>query len=174
MNLFKKYKKYKKMNIKGQLISLDYRDMENPYFCYPVNAEVIGFEENILYCFLPEYGEMVFASQPDSCVETNVYPLARTFEDFLRLIISCGSANPIEQIIWMNKERFVQHVNNEKKIQTHEQRDLIKRIQKEFDLTPMNNPFEYVKELQRNFDGSHIRYSDEYYETLGLDNPHEI
>lgn len=117
---------------------------------------------------------MVFASQPDSCVETNVYPLARTFEDFLRLIISCGSANRIEQIIWMNKERFVQHVNNEKKIQTHEQRDLIKRIQKEFDLTPMNNPFEYVKELQRNFDGSHIRYSDEYYETLGLDNPHEI
>lgn len=57
MNLFKKYKKYKKMNIKGQLISLDYRDMENPYFCYPVNAEVIGFEKIFYIVFYLNMGK---------------------------------------------------------------------------------------------------------------------
>lgn len=74
-----------------------------PVFCYPVNAKPIGFEGCILYCFLPEYGEMVFACNPESCVDQNVYPLAANFEDFIRLVLACGTANPLEQIVWMDK-----------------------------------------------------------------------
>lgn len=57
---------------------------------------------------------MVFASNPESCADSCVYPLARSFEDFIRLIISCNSANPIEQIVWMSKEKFEEHLANEK------------------------------------------------------------
>ena len=96
------FSKYRALNIDGRLISLAYEERAEPYFCYPVNARVIGFEGCILYCFLPEYGDMVYASNPESCADKNVYPLAADFKDFMRLILACGSANPVEQIVWMN------------------------------------------------------------------------
>lgn len=162
------FQKYSSMNINGDLISLEYAEIEYPYFCYPVNAKVIGFEGSILYCFLPEYGDMVFASNPESCADKNVYPLAENFRDFMRLVIACGSANPVEQIAWMSKKQFDQHLQNEKSIRTGEQTELIKKLCEELKLSPMSNPYEYVKALQMNFDDSKIQYSDEYYEVLGI------
>lgn len=163
------FEKYRKLNINGELISLEYAEIDVPFFCYPENAVPIGFEGCILYCFIPEYDGMVFASNPESCADINVYPLAKNFEDFLRLIIACGSANPAEQIVWMDKERFEKHLQDEKAAQTAEQRAVIETLQREFDLSPMENPFEYVKSLQADFDGGKIKYSDEYYDVLGIE-----
>lgn len=168
MDLFQHYQNLK---CNGSLISLEYLPNDNPYFCYPVNAKVIGFEGTILYCFLPEYEEMVFASNPESCTDKYVYPLAKNFQDFLSLILACGSANPIEQIIWLNKEQFNQHLHNEMAIRTLEQTELLEKISAELHITPMDNPFEYVKALQAEFDDSKIQYSEEYYTTLGIESP---
>ena len=74
---------YRSLGIDGSLIGFTDSEIAVPHFCYPVNATAIGFEGCILYCFLPECGEMVFASNPESCAETYVYPLAETFEDFM-------------------------------------------------------------------------------------------
>lgn len=163
---------FRRLNIDGGLISLEYSEITAPYFCYPVNAEVIGFEGCILYCFLPEYGDMVFASNPESCADKNVYPLAASFEDFLRLILACGTANPVEQIVWMDQRQFERHLQEEMKTQTERQKELLALLKHELNLTPMEHPFEYVKALQANFDGSKIQYSEEYYDTLGLESPH--
>ena len=38
-------------------------------------------------------------------------------------------------------------------------------------LEPMNGSFEYVKNIQKKFDDSKIIYSNEYYDTSGLDRP---
>ena len=153
------------------LLCLEYGDIAEPYFCYPVNAKPIGFEGCILYCFLPEYGEMVFACNPESCVDQNVYPLAANFEDFIRLILACGTANPLEQIVWMDKNKFEEHMANEEKILTDEQRTAAQQLQRALSLLPIENPFEYVKSIQKDFDGSKIQYSDEYYEVTGIENP---
>lgn len=163
------FHEYRKLNIDGSLISLKYAEIEYPYFCYPVDAKVIGFEGCILYCFLPEYGDMVFVSNPESCADQNVYPLASSFKDFMRLVITCGSANPVEQIVWMNKEQFEQHLQDEKDIRTPEQSILLEMLRRKLQLSLMENPFEYVKELQAEFDNSMIQYSDEYYEVLGIE-----
>lgn len=85
------YKKYMALSIDKGLLCLEQGDITTSYFCYPVNAVPIGFEGCILYCFLPEYGEMVFACNPESCADQNVYPLAANFEDFIRLILACAS-----------------------------------------------------------------------------------
>ena len=61
------YEKYMASPIDKELLCLEHGEITEPYFCYPVNAEPIGFEGCILYCFLPEYGEMVFACDPESC-----------------------------------------------------------------------------------------------------------
>ena len=63
------YEKYMASPIDKELLCLEHGEITEPYFCYPVNAEPIGFEGCILYCFLPEYGEMVFACDPESCAE---------------------------------------------------------------------------------------------------------
>ena len=144
------YEKYMALPIDKGLLCLEYGDIADPYFCYPVNAKPIGFEGCILYCFLPEYGEMVFACNPESCVDQNVYPLAANFEDFIRLILACGTANPLEQIVWMDKNKFEEHMANEEKILTDEQRTAAQQLQRALSLLPIENPFEYVKSINHN------------------------
>lgn len=165
------YEKYMELPIDKRLLCLEHRDITDSYFCYPVNAKPIGFEGGILYCFLPEYGEMVFACNPESCADQNVYPLAANFEDFIRLILACGTANPVEQIVWMDKNKFEEHMASEEKILTDEQKAAVQQLQSALSLLPIENPFEYVKSIQKGFDGSKIQYSDEYYEVTGIENP---
>lgn len=165
------YERYKalKINENGSLICLEQVEEVYPYFCYPTNAKAIGFEGSIMYCFIESYGEMVFACNPDTCADTYVYPLARNFEDFLKLILACGSTNPIEQIVWMSREQFEKHIQEELEIRTKEQAALLFHLETELGISPMDNPYDYVKEVQTSFINSGIQYSDEYYDVLGLE-----
>ena len=47
-------------------------------------------------------------------------------------------------------------------------REALSEMEKEFHLTPQD-PFDAVKTLQAAFDPSPIRWSDEYYDVLGLE-----
>ena len=163
------YEKYMASTVDKALFCLEHGDMTTPYFCYPVNAEPIGFEGSILYCFLPEYGEMVFACNPESCADQHVYPLAANFEDFIRLILACGTANPVEQIVWMDESQFEEHMAEEENALTGEQRAAAQQLQRELGLSPMEIPFAYVKAIQKEFDGRNIPYRDDYYEAAGLE-----
>lgn len=135
------YEKYMALPIDKGLLCLENGDITEPYFCYPVNAKPIGFEGCILYCFLPEYGEMVFACNPESCADQNVYPLAATFEDFIRLILACGTANPVEQIVWMDKNKFEEHMASEEKTLTDEQKVAVQQLRPQ--LTDLNSAINY-------------------------------
>lgn len=169
--MVKLFDEFRKLNIDAALISLEWQEETYPYFCYPLNAKAVGFEGCIMYCFIEGYEDMVFASNPETCVDKNVYPIARNFEDFLKLIITCGSANPLEQIVWMNQEQFRQHLRQEQALMTEQQKGIINLLSKNFDLLPMEAPFEYVKSLQKDFDDSKIIFSDEYYDVFGLEKP---
>lgn len=165
------FEKYKSLHIKGELICLEQREDITPYYCYPVNAKPIGFEGCIMYCFIDGYQDMVFAANPESYNVDNVhvYPLAANFKDFMCLILVCGSANPVEQIIWMDKKMFEQQLQEEKKIQTKQKKEILDLIAHELNLVPMKEPFEYVKNIQANFDDGKIKYSNEYYYAMGID-----
>lgn len=164
------YERFNALSIDRSLLCLEYGEIgESPYFCYPVNAQPIGFEGCILYCFLPEYGEMVFACNPESCADQYVYPLAANFEDFIRLLLACGTTNPIEQIIWMDRKRFEEHLANEIAQLTEEQRAVGEELRHKLELMPMDDPFDYIKSIQKDFDGSKIQFSDDYYDVLGIE-----
>ncbi len=163
------YKKYLDLQLDGSLLCLEQCDYQPDYFCYPIGAQPIGYEGSIMYCFLEGYKEMVFAVNPETCADIYVYPLAKDFTDFLRLILACGTANPVEQIVWMSKERFEEHVREEAVIRTPAQAAALERIAGELGLQPMKDPYEYVKTLQAEFDDSRIRYTDEYYDVLGIE-----
>lgn len=162
------YENFLQLNIKKELLALESLEYLYPYWCYPINAKPIGLEGSILYSFIDGYNDIVFSCNPESCVDITVYPLARNFEDFMRLILTCGSVNPIEQIIWMDKAQFEEHMKQEQLFRSEEQIHALQTIKETFHLSLIENPFEYVKELQKDFDDCFIQYSDEYYDIKGI------
>lgn len=165
------YEKYCQLDIEGRWIGLEKSDMCVDYFCTPIDAAVIGWENSIHYCFIRGYRDMVFAVNPESCVDKYVYPLAMNFKDFLRLILACGSTTAVEQIVGWSKEQFEDFLHSEDNAIFPEQKTVLDKIQKELKLTPMENPYEYVKAVQEQHDDSKIKFSNDYYDTLGLERP---
>lgn len=167
------YEKYCRLAINGRWIGLEKSDMNIEYFCTPVDARIIGWENNIHYCFIRGYRDMVFAVNPETCVDRYVYPLAMNFKDFLRLILACGSTTAVEQIIGWSKEQFENFVVSEENAIRPEQQTVLNEVKTSLKLTPMDAPFEYVKSVQEQFNHCQckIRYSNVYYDTLGLERP---
>ncbi len=71
----------------------------------------------------------------------------------------------------MDKNRFKEHMAIEEKTLKDEQKAAVQQLQCALSLLPIENPFEYVKSIQKDFDGSKIQYRDEYYEVTGIENP---
>lgn len=165
------YKKYCQLGIDGRWIGLEKSDMCVEYFCTPMDATVIGWENSIHYCFIRGYRDMVFAVNPETCVESYVYPLAMNFKDFLRLVLACGSTTAVEQIIGWSKEQFEEFLHSEDNTMLPEQKEVLDRIRDELKLTPKENPYEYVKAVQEQYSDIKIKFSNEYYDTLGLERP---
>lgn len=163
------YEKYCQLNIDGRWIGLEKSDLCVDYFCTPINATVIGWENNIHYCFIKGYRDMVFAVNPEPSVESYVYPLAMNFKEFLQLILACGSTTAVEQIIGWSKEKFEFFLISEDNAKYPEQEKVLEKIREVLKLKPKKNPYEYVKAVQEQFDDSKIKFSNEYYDTLGLE-----
>ena len=171
MNLL--YEKYKNLKIDGSWIGLE-AGAQTPYFCTPIGAEIIGWDNGIHYCFIKGFGDMVFCVNPEPCCDYNVYPIARNFCDFLGLILATGNTNTLQQIIWWDKKGFEDFVNSPEEQEYRvrpEVQGVLSTIRKGIDITPIDTPFEYVKDLQSNFPYEQIPFTNEYYDTLGIERP---
>ena len=171
MNLL--YEKYKNLKIDGSWIGLE-AGAQTPYFCTPIGAEIIGWDNGIHYCFIKGFGDMVFCVNPEPCCDYNVYPIARNFCDFLGLILATGNTNTLQQIIWWDKKRFEDFVNSTEEQEYRvrpEVQGVLSTIRKGIDITPIDTLFEYIKDLQSNFPYEQIPFTNEYYDTLGIERP---
>ena len=171
MNLL--YEKYKNLKIDGSWIGLE-AGAQTPYFCTPIGAEIIGWDNGIHYCFIKGFGDMVFCVNPEPCCDYNVYPIARNFCDFLGLILATGNTNILQQIIWWDKKRFEDFVNSPEEQEYRvrpEVQGVLSTIRKGIDIAPIDTPFEYIKDLQSNFPYEQIPFTNEYYDTLGIERP---
>jgi len=169
------YEKFEKLDIDRSLIGLEKGDSEGGYFCTPVGAKVVGWEcEGIHYCFIEGFGETVFAVNPETAEENYVRPLAENFDEFLSLILACGGTTAAEQISGWNKAQFEDFLRSDDPDFAAKRQPVLDKIQRELEIKPMENPFEYVKKLQAEFDYSEIRFTAEYYDVLGLEPPEEI
>ena len=167
------YEKYKNLKIDGSWIGLE-AGAQTPYFCTPIGAEIIGWDNGIHYCFIKGFGDLVFCVNPETCCDYNVYPIARNFCDFLGLILATGNTNTLQQIIWWDKKRFEDFVNSTEEQEYRvrpEVQGVLSTIRKGIDITPIDTPFEYVKDLQSNFPYEQIPFTNEYYDTLGIERP---
>lgn len=93
-----------------------------PYFCTPKGAWVFGRSgvDGIHFCFVRGFGETVFAVSPMNGREDCVHPVAKSFRDFLRLLLALHDAAAIEQAWQWNAaqlEDFEQkHPSNEEQM----------------------------------------------------------
>ncbi|MGL5694703.1 MAG: hypothetical protein ACRCXA_11540 [Peptostreptococcaceae bacterium] len=171
------YKEYQNLELDKSYIGLEEGDTEGGYFCTPIGAKVIGWEGGgIHYCFISGFDEIVFAVNPNGSIdendeEKNVYPLAENFKIFLQLILATKSVTPIEQIVYLSKEDFEDFIVSDDNNVLPEQQAVLNYLQEKLDLITFKNPYEYVKKLQSKFDYSQIKFTDEYYNALGIDMP---
>ncbi len=132
------------------------------YFCTPKGASVFGWAgvDGIHYCFIRGFGEMVFAVSPMNTAPDFVHPLARNFTDFLRLLLACGDAGALEQAWMWDERQFAAFLRDNPA--SEEQKEVLAEIAQKLKLTPMEQPWAYIRDLQKDFDYSRIRYREEY------------
>lgn len=157
------YQKFKKLNIDHAAIELKAYGNEETYFCTPKGARIIGSAgvDGIHYCFVRGQGETVFAVNPTNTPGRNVFPIARSFEDLLRLLVACGSMAALEQAHQWDEEQFEEFVADNPP--TQGQRVVFDILQEKLGITPMEEPFVYIRNLQDSFFGE-LSFSKEYYD----------
>lgn len=156
------YERYKRLNIDFAQLCLEPGTLHSDYFCTPKGTKVIGWEgaDGIHYGFIKGFGEMVFAINPSSLPGDHVHPLSRSFADFLRLLLSCGSTAAMEQAHMWNRREFDAFV--ESYPPDPEQRAALDLLRDELALTPMDDPYGYIRAVQASFDYGQIPFRKGY------------
>ena len=151
-------------NIDLTSLGIEKRDDNLNYFCTPRGARIIGWAgvDGIHYCFIRGFGEMVFSVSPMNLAPHYVHPLASNFSDFLRLLLACGNSAALEQAWQWDQEQFETFLRENPA--TEEDKAALAQIAEQTGLTPMNNPWQYLRELQASFDYSKIKYTEDFYD----------
>lgn len=129
------------------------------YFCTPRGAEIAGREgvDGVHFCFAPGYGDTLFAVDPSAAAPNFVRAVARDFKDFLRLLLSCGSAAPVEQAHRFTREEFGRYIKSARP--SAEGQAALSGL-RALGIEPMDDPWGYIHALQEGFDYSRIEYTD--------------
>lgn len=106
--------------------------------------------DGIHYCFVRGQGEVVFAVNPSNVVGQNVYPVAATFEELLKLLLACGSMAAIEQAHMWDEEQFEEFVAENPP--TPAQCAVFDVLRDKLGITPAEEPFAYLRHLQDRYD----------------------
>ena len=167
------YQRYRKLKIDGSYIGLEKGEEDGGYFCTPKGAKIIGWDNGIHYCFIDGFEEIIFCVNPDTCCEYYVYPLAKNFKDFIGLILTTKNTNVMQQVILWDKAIYEEFINDPENIEYINSKKVLTALDKlrTLEVDEIEDPFEYIKNLQREFDYDKIEFTNEYYDTLGLERP---
>lgn len=160
---------FKNLRINTEPIGFIFGGDDGECFCTPIGAEIIASTgvDGIYYCFIKGFGDTVFSVNPMKLKGDCVHPVAESFEMFLRLLLSCGCEAAIEQAYDLSREEFYSYLS--KYQPDEEQQAVLCEIKEKLNLQPLENPYEYIKKLQSDFDYSSIEYNSEYYDDLAPD-----
>ena len=157
------YEQFKKLNINFACLGIQQLEHYENYYCTPKDAVILGSAgvDGIHYCTIPEFGEMIFAVSPMNFGDC-VHPIARNFEDLLRLLLSCADMAALEQCYAWDEEQYKAFLIDCPA--TARQQEALDAIRNEFGIEPMEDAFSYVKKLQAEFDLSKIPYTEAFYD----------
>ena len=164
-------KVFRALDIDFDSIGLEPNAGAVPYFCTPVGAEEVGSIgcDGIQFILLPG-DEAVY------CVDPSMGEIGSDLREFLSFVLYCHDATPLSQIYFLSEERFQTFAADEAEArgsgeleELFEAKDAaLAKIAEAFGIAPIE-PYARVKALQGAFDPSVLRFSDEYYDTLGIE-----
>lgn len=156
-------KTFKKTKIDLSLLGFDMNGDFELYYCTPKKAQILATSgvDGIHYCTIPQFGEIIFAVSPMNFGDC-VHPIARSFEDLLRLLLHCGDIAALEQCYAWDEEQYKAFLIDYPV--TEKQRTVLDEIKTKCGLEPISDSFAYVKELQAEFDLTQIPYTEDYYD----------
>lgn len=154
------YQKFQSLDLDREALGLAPWTDWTDYFCTPKGARIIGGPgvDGIHFCFVRGFRDMVFAISPENLPGEYVHPIAKTFRDFLRLLLACG-VDAMEQCWGWTKEEFEDFL--EKYPRLEEEKTALAVIQTAFSLKPMDEPYNYIHEVQAQFDISRLKFDSE-------------
>ncbi|MBQ8210035.1 MAG: hypothetical protein IJZ35_05585 [Clostridia bacterium] len=157
------FDKFRKLEIDCSLLGLEQSENFVEYYCTPKNAKIFAASgiDGIHYCTVRQFGEIIFAVSPMNFGDC-VHPIARNFEDLLRLLLHCGDIAALEQCYAWDEEQYKAFLIDCPV--TEEQQAVLDEIKNKYGLEPIENSFAYVKKLQAEFDLSQIPYNEDYYD----------
>lgn len=156
------YRNFTKKSIDLAPLGFEKGTGDETYFCTPKGAKIIGWAgvDGIHYCLIHGFGDMVFAVSPINVAPNYVHPLARTFPDFLRLLLACGSCDALEQAWQWDEAQFQGFLDENPP--TQEQTAALEQLAQQTGLSPMEHPWQYLHELQIGFAYDKIKYTEDY------------
>ena len=171
-------KVFRALDIDFDSIGLEPNAGAVPYFCTPVGAEEVGSIgcDGIQFVLLPG-DEAVYCVDPSMGeIGTYVLPVGSDLREFLSFVLYCHDANPLSQIYFLSEERFQTFAADEAEArgsgeleELFEAKDAaLAKIAEAFGIAPAE-PYEKIKALQAAFDPGVLQFSDEYYDTLGVE-----
>lgn len=129
-----------------------------------IDLGALGAEDGIHFCTVKGYGEKIFAVSPMNPGWDCVQPIARDMDDFLRLLLACGDTAALEQAWMWDEAQFEAFLRENPP--TKAQRAVMREIEEKCGLTPMERPWQYLKEVRAETDCSMLRFDKEYEELL--------
>lgn len=161
------FDKFKELNIDLSPVGFERASGDYTYFCTPAGARILGRAgvDGIHYCAVRGFGETVFAVCPMNLPGEYVRPVAKSFEDLLRLLLACGDMAAIDQAGGWDRAGFERFLRENEP--APEAENVLRELEDKLGLAPMEDPFGYIKALQAGFDYGKLRFSREYYEVTG-------
>ena len=148
------WKKLKDLEVDNTLIGL-WKGFKFPdLYWTPPGAEIIAWNHALHYCFIAGFDDTVFCVNPENKMDKQLYPVARSFTDFLRLILATGTADLIYPVIEWDEAEFNRHMNDAKHLEAKNSpktQEVLNTIAQAFELEAMQNPYGYLKTLQESF-----------------------
>lgn len=162
----KNYEAYKNKEFDLSAFGLNRCGEDDTYFCTPVGADVFAAPgvDGIHYCMVEGFEDMVFAVSPMNCPGEYVHPVAKSFDDFLRLLFVCDGDAAIEQCWQWSQEQFDLFMGEQEVLP--ETKEAAMRLAERTGLEPMELPYKYIRDIQRSFSYKSIPFSEAYYKTV--------
>lgn len=160
----KSYQRFLKTGLSLAPLGIAPRADNAPYFCTPRGASIFGWAgvDGIHFCFVRGWGEMVFAVSPMNGAGEYVHPIARDFDDLLRLLLACGDSAALEQAWQWDEERFAAFLRENPP--SDEQRRTLDAIAARTGLAPMDAPWQYLHVLHTGFAYGKLKFTENFFD----------